>query len=83
MNGLVSFARGLRELGWDLVATDGTRAALKSDQAVGKQLGFLAQELLREVNTMGSKANDAGITQTVIAMKGDLEKFREQLENLE
>jgi len=59
------------------------RAALRSDQAVGKQLGFLAQELLREVNTMGSKANDAGITQTVIAMKGDLEKFREQLENLE
>ena len=59
------------------------RAALKSDQAVGKQLGFLAQELLREVNTMGSKANDARITQSVIAMKGDLEKFREQLENLE
>jgi uncharacterized protein (TIGR00255 family) len=59
------------------------RAALKTDQAVGKQLGFLAQELLREVNTMGSKANDARITQTVIAMKGDLEKFREQLENLE
>jgi len=59
------------------------RAALQSDQAVGKQLGFLAQELLREVNTMGSKANDARITQTVIAMKGDLEKFREQLENLE
>ena len=59
------------------------RSALRSDQAVGKQLGFLAQELLREVNTMGSKANDARITQTVIAMKGDLEKFREQLENLE
>ena len=59
------------------------RAALGSDQAVGKQLGFLAQELLRETNTMGSKANDARITQTVIAMKGDLEKFREQLENLE
>jgi uncharacterized protein (TIGR00255 family) len=59
------------------------RTALTSDQAVGKQLGFLAQELLREVNTMGSKANDARITQLVIAMKGDLEKFREQLENLE
>ena len=59
------------------------RGALTADQAVGKQLGFLAQELLREVNTMGSKANDARITQTVIAMKGDLEKFREQLENLE
>ena len=59
------------------------RQALASTDAVGKQLGFLAQELLREVNTMGSKANDATITQTVIAMKGELEKFREQLENLE
>jgi len=63
--------------------TAAARAALASNQAVGKQLGFLAQELLRETNTMGSKANDARITQTVIAMKGDLEKFREQLENLE
>jgi uncharacterized protein (TIGR00255 family) len=59
------------------------RQALASDGAVGKQLGFLAQELLREVNTMGSKANDAVITQAVIALKGELEKFREQLENLE
>ena len=59
------------------------RDALKGSAAVGKQLGFLAQELLREVNTMGSKANDAEITQTVIAMKGELERFREQLENLE
>jgi uncharacterized protein (TIGR00255 family) len=59
------------------------REAIASDGAVGKQLGFLAQELLREVNTIGSKANDAGITQAVIAMKGELEKFREQLDNLE
>ncbi len=59
------------------------RAALASEQPVGKQLGFLAQELGREVNTMGSKANDADIVQQVIAMKGELEKFREQLENLE
>ncbi|PYP46722.1 MAG: YicC family protein [Gemmatimonadetes bacterium] len=59
------------------------REALASDGAVGKQLGFLSQELLREVNTIGSKANDAAITQTVIAMKGELEKFREQLDNLE
>jgi len=59
------------------------RAALASDGRVGKQLGFLAQELLREVNTIGSKANDAVITQAVIAMKGELERFREQLENLE
>ena len=60
-----------------------TREALAAGRPVGKQLGFLAQELGREVNTMGSKANDADIAQQVIAMKGELEKFREQLENLE
>jgi uncharacterized protein (TIGR00255 family) len=59
------------------------RDALAGDKPAGKQLGFLAQELGREVNTMGSKANDAEIAQQVIAMKGELEKFREQLENLE
>jgi uncharacterized protein (TIGR00255 family) len=59
------------------------REALAADRPAGKQLGFLAQELGREVNTMGSKANDAEIAQQVIAMKGELEKFREQLENLE
>ena len=59
------------------------RAALAGDKPAGKQLGFLAQELGREVNTMGSKANDAEITHQVVAMKGELEKFREQLENLE
>jgi len=59
------------------------RQALTGDKPVGKQLGFLAQELGREVNTMGAKAGDAEIAQLVIAMKGELEKFREQLENLE
>ena len=59
------------------------RAALAADAPVGKQLGFLAQELGREINTMGSKANDAEIAQQVILMKGEMEKFREQLENLE
>ncbi len=59
------------------------RRALGSDVPVGKQLGFLAQELGREVNTMGSKANDAEIVAQVVAMKGELEKVREQVENLE
>jgi uncharacterized protein (TIGR00255 family) len=59
------------------------REALAADRPVGKQLGFLAQELGREVNTMGSKANDAEIAQDVVAMKGELEKIREQLENIE
>jgi len=59
------------------------RDGLAAERPVGKQLGFLAQELSREVNTMGAKANDAEIAHRVIAMKGELEKFREQLENLE
>jgi uncharacterized protein (TIGR00255 family) len=59
------------------------RTALEAGGAVGKQLGFLLQELGREVNTIGSKANDAVMTEAVIAMKGELEKMREQVENLE
>ena len=59
------------------------RQALAGDKPVGKQLGFLAQEIGREVNTIGSKANDATIAHEVVAMKGELEKMREQLENLE
>lgn len=59
------------------------RQAFASDAPVGKQLGFLAQEMGREANTIGSKANDAGIATLVIQVKGDLEKIREQLENLE
>jgi uncharacterized protein (TIGR00255 family) len=51
--------------------------------AVGRRLSFLLQELGREANTMGSKANDAAIAATVIAMKAELEKMREQVENLE
>jgi uncharacterized protein (TIGR00255 family) len=58
-------------------------SALDRDGPVGKQLGFLVQEIGREINTIGSKANDADIAQWVIAMKGALEKFREQVENLE
>lgn len=62
---------------------DACREVLKGSGPVGKQLGFLAQELGREVNTIGSKANDATIQHLVVAMKGELERFREQLENLE
>lgn len=62
---------------------EAARAALRDGGPVGKQLGFLAQELGREVNTVGSKANDAVIAHLVVGMKGELEKVREQLENLE
>jgi uncharacterized protein (TIGR00255 family) len=57
--------------------------ALALDEPVGRRLAFLGQEMLREINTIGSKANDVEITDRVIAMKGDLEKIREQVENLE
>jgi len=50
---------------------------------VGKRLGFLLQELLREANTTGSKGNDAAILQDVLAIKEELERIREQVENLE
>jgi uncharacterized protein (TIGR00255 family) len=62
---------------------EAARAALAGTAPSGRRLGFLAQEMLREINTMGSKANDAVIGHAVIGMKEELERFREQLENLE
>jgi uncharacterized protein (TIGR00255 family) len=56
---------------------------VNSDGAVGKQLDFLVQEMNREVNTMGSKANDLALTQTVLNMKNEVEKLREQIQNVE
>jgi uncharacterized protein (TIGR00255 family) len=50
---------------------------------VGKRLGFLLQELLREANTTGSKANDAVMVRDVVSIKEELERIREQVENLE
>jgi uncharacterized protein (TIGR00255 family) len=54
-----------------------------SGDPVGKRLGFILQEMLREANTIGSKANDAPILEDVIAIKEELERIREQVENLE
>jgi len=59
------------------------RELLAADAPPGRRLGFLAQEMLREINTIGSKANDAAIAAAVIGMKEELERFREQLENIE
>jgi uncharacterized protein (TIGR00255 family) len=50
---------------------------------VGKRLGFLLQEMLREANTTGSKANDASMQKDVVIVKEELERIREQVENLE
>lgn len=52
-------------------------------EPVGKRLGFLLQEMLRETNTTGSKANDAAMLADVVTIKEELERLREQVENLE
>jgi uncharacterized protein (TIGR00255 family) len=54
-----------------------------SQEPVGKRLGFLLQEMLREANTTGSKANDSSILSDVVTVKEELERIREQVENLE
>lgn len=59
------------------------RKLAASDGPIGKKLDFLCQELGREINTIGSKANDVKITQTVIDMKSEVEKIREQVQNVE
>jgi uncharacterized protein (TIGR00255 family) len=55
----------------------------KTADPVGKRLGFILQEMVREANTIGSKASDAQIQEDVIAIKEELERIREQVENLE
>jgi uncharacterized protein (TIGR00255 family) len=54
-----------------------------ADEPVGKRLGFLTQEMHRETNTIGSKANDSQIEHRVIAIKDEIERLREQIENIE
>ncbi len=57
--------------------------AAPAAEPVGKRLSFLVQELQREINTMGAKANDPGITRVVVEMKNEVERLREQVENVE
>ncbi|MBD3106786.1 YicC family protein [Bacillus sp. AGMB 02131] len=56
---------------------------IESDAAIGRKLDFLVQEMNREVNTIGSKANDAKIASQVVEMKSLLEKIKEQVQNIE
>jgi uncharacterized protein (TIGR00255 family) len=56
---------------------------LDSEEPVGRMLDFLAQEMNREINTIGSKANDSLISRAVVTLKAELEKFREQAQNVE
>lgn len=56
---------------------------LGSDGAIGRKLDFLVQEMNREINTIGSKAQDIAIARTVVDIKAEIEKIREQIQNLE
>ncbi len=59
------------------------RTLFDAAEPIGRQMDFLVQELNREVNTMGSKSNDAELTRLVVAIKAELEKVREQVQNIE
>ena len=59
------------------------REAIAAEGEVGRRLDFLTQELNREVNTIGSKASDAQITKLVVTAKSEIEKLREQVQNVE
>ncbi|MBT5018584.1 MAG: DUF1732 domain-containing protein, partial [Planctomicrobium sp.] len=56
---------------------------LSSDEAAGRKLDFLGQEMFREVNTIGSKANNVNIAHLVVEMKAAIEKMREIIQNIE
>ncbi len=59
------------------------RAFLEADEAIGKKMDFLIQEFNREANTIGSKAQDVEIARRVVAVKAEIEKIREQIQNIE
>lgn len=59
------------------------KSMLESDEAIGRKLDFIVQEMNREVNTIGSKAQDLNITKLVVDMKAEIEKIREQIQNIE
>ncbi len=60
-----------------------SRQMTRSKEATGRSLDFLAQEMFREINTIGSKANDTPILQRVVDFKAELERIREQVQNIE
>ena len=55
---------------------------MDEQEGIGKKLGFVVQEIGREINTLGSKANHADIQRIVVEMKDELEKIKEQLGNI-
>ena len=73
---------GIEDVG-DGLDFDAFYEIISSGEPSGRKLDFLMQELNRETNTIGSKANNARIARIVVNMKGELEKIREQIQNIE
>jgi uncharacterized protein (TIGR00255 family) len=83
----VAFLAERRDIREELIRLDSHvaqfQAALAGPSPVGRKLDFLLQEMLRETNTIGVKAGDLDISQAVVAIKGLLERLREQVQNIE
>ena len=62
---------------------DQLRDMFKSEEAIGRKMDFIVQEMNREANTIGSKAQDIDITKCVVDIKSEIEKIREQIQNIE
>ena len=72
--------RGIRPAGIFSLQFDDCR---RSAEAVGRKLDFLAQEMNREINTIGSKADGLRVSELIITAKAELERMREQVQNVE
>jgi uncharacterized protein (TIGR00255 family) len=62
---------------------DNFRTTIEATEPIGRKLDFIVQEMVRETNTIGSKSNDLYINERVIKMKVEIEKMREQVQNVE
>jgi len=67
----------------DVVEVTQFREMLESDEPIGRKLDFLVQEMNRETNTIGSKVQDIEVTKIVVDQKSEIEKIREQIQNIE
>jgi uncharacterized protein (TIGR00255 family) len=62
---------------------DAFEEACRKDEHAGRKLDFITQEMLREANTIGSKANDASIAKNIVEIKGSIDRLKEQVQNVE
>ena len=76
-------APGAMEIAERLRKSPDIAALLEEGGVLGRKLDFLVQEMNREINTVGSKSNDSEISLSVVAVKAEIEKIKEQVQNIE